>query len=141
MRSLTVLIVTAIAAASLEAQTVATVDSGMTRAQVVAALGEPLSVHSFGSFTYLFYRNGCEKKCGMNDIVLLDSGAVVDAIFRSPARRYSGTSSSPRMITAPKAKQGAGAPLKVPPADKPPVSPTKPPPKKPPVSPAQSSLR
>ena len=34
-------------------------------------------------FTYLLYRNGCEKKCGMNDLVVLDSGKVVDAVFRS----------------------------------------------------------
>ncbi len=60
---------------------VVTIDPGMTATQVVAKLGQPLSTRSFQSFTYLFYRNGCEKKCGMNDLVVLDSGKVVDAVF------------------------------------------------------------
>jgi hypothetical protein len=98
-------------------QAAATVDSGMTRAQVVATLGEPLSTRSYNGFTYLFYKNGCERKCGMNDLVVLDSGKVIDAVFRSPTRRYSGTSSSPRMISDTEAKRGdAGGPLKTPPA-------------------------
>ena len=59
----------------------------MTKDQVVAKLGEPLSVRSRNSFTYLLYRNGCEKKCGMNDLVVLDSGKVVDAVFRSSTAR------------------------------------------------------
>jgi len=96
------------------AQAPHTVDPGMTRAQVVAALGEPLSVKSYDGHTYLLYKNGCEKKCGMNDLVVLDSGKVVDAVFRSSARRYTGTSSSPRMISAADARHGAGAPLKTP---------------------------
>jgi len=63
----------------------------------------------------LLYRNGCEKKCGMNDLVVLDSGKVVDAVFRSHARKYSGTSSSPHMISAIDARKNApasAAPLK-----------------------------
>ena len=31
----------------------------------------------------------------MNDLVMLRSDSVVDAIFRSPSRHYTGTSSSP----------------------------------------------
>jgi hypothetical protein len=91
----------------LAAQTPATIDPGMTRAQVVAKLGEPLSFRDFQSFTYLLYKNGCERKCGMNDLVVLDSGKVVDAVFRSPARHYTGTSSSPRMIPMADAKRDA----------------------------------
>jgi hypothetical protein len=87
------------------AQTVATIDPGMTRSQVVARLGEPVSARQFQSFTYMLYRNGCEKKCGMNDLVVLDSGKVVDAIFRAPGRQYSGTSSSPRMISTAEARR------------------------------------
>jgi hypothetical protein len=86
--------------AAAGAQQSATIDPGMTRPQVVAKLGEPLSSRSFESFVYLLYRNGCEKTCGMNDLVVLDSGKVVDAIFRAPSRHYSGTSSSPRAISA-----------------------------------------
>ncbi len=101
----------ALAAAPLRAQAkVATIDPGMTRSQVVAALGEPLSSRSFEHYTYLLYKNGCEKKCGMNDLVVLDSGKVVDAVFRSPARKYTGTSSSPRMITQAEANRGAAKP-------------------------------
>jgi hypothetical protein len=87
----------------------------MTREQVVAKIGEPLSSRSYQGFTYLLYKNGCEKKCGMNDLVVLDSGKVVDAVFRSKGRAYSGTSSSPKMIPASEAKHGAAnaAPLKV----------------------------
>jgi hypothetical protein len=86
---------------------VATVEPGMSRAQVVAAIGQPYSSRSRESFTYLLYKNGCEKKCGMNDLVVLDSGKVVDAVFRSPARHYTGTSSSPRMIPMADAKRDA----------------------------------
>jgi hypothetical protein len=103
-----------IGAARAQAQ-VTTIDPGMTEAQVVAKLGRPLSSRSFKRFTYLLYRNGCEKKCGMNDLVTLESGKVVDAVFRSPNRRYSGTSSSPRAIPAAEASKGKpDAPLDVP---------------------------
>ena len=105
---------------------VARIDPGMTEAQVIAKLGQPLSTRSYRSFTYLFYRNGCEKKCGMNDLVTLDSGRVVDAVFRSPTRHYSGTSSSPRAIPAAEASKGnPDAPLSVP--AKPTSNPKKPP--------------
>ena len=90
------------------AKGVATVDPGMTREQVVAALGEPFSSRSREEFTYLLYKNGCEKICGMDDLVVLDSGKVVDAVFRSPGRRYTGTSSSPHMISAEEAAGKAG---------------------------------
>jgi hypothetical protein len=102
------------APAVLPAQT-AKIDPGMTKDQVVAALGQPLSVRSRNSFTSLRYRNGCEKKCGRNDRVVLDSGKVVDAVFRASNREYTGTSSSPRMISEPEAKKGSpsAAPLKV----------------------------
>ena len=94
-------------AGAASAQTKAAIDPGMTRAEVVAKLGEPLSARQYESFTYLLYKNGCEKKCGMNDLVVLDSGKVVDAVFRSTARQYSGTSSSPRMIPTSEAKHDA----------------------------------
>jgi len=120
MRSLIVLSLLC-ASAPLAAQGTATIDSGMTRQQVVAALGQPISTRSYAGHTYLLYRNGCEKTCGMSDLVVLDSDKVVDAIFRSPARHYSGTSSSPRMFTQAEARRGinAGAPLAVPAPNKP----------------------
>lgn len=89
MRSLIVLaaaiIVAPVAAQAPAEKALPTIDPGMTRAQVVAKLGEPLSVRTYDGHTYLLYKNGCEKKCGMNDLVVLDSGKVVDAVFRSRA--------------------------------------------------------
>ena len=82
----------------LSAQVV--IDPGMPKAQVVARLGAPAVERSTGDATFLFFKNECHRTCGMNDIVVLDKGVVVDAIFRSAKRRYSGTSSSPRMIPA-----------------------------------------
>jgi len=108
---------TALAALSVGAQTVPTIEPGMSQAQVVERLGQPSAVRTYGSFTYLLYKNGCEKRCGMNDLVVLDSDKVVDAVFRSSARKYAGTSSSPRAIPAEEARRGTagGAPLTTPP--------------------------
>ena len=114
---MTPMVLALVAALSIQ-QGPATIDPGMTREQVVAKLGEPLSTRSYDGHTYLLYRNGCEKKCGMNDLVVLDSGKVVDAVFRSQGRKFSGTSSSPRMISAAEARKGAPSspePLKTPP--------------------------
>ena len=82
----------------LSAQVV--IDPGMPKAQVVARLGAPAVERTTGDATYLFFNNDCHRTCGMNDIVVLNKGVVVDAIFRSAKRRYSGASSSPRMIPA-----------------------------------------
>jgi hypothetical protein len=87
-----------VGALPLSAQVV--VDPGMPKDQVVARLGAPAIERSTGSATFLFFTNGCERRCGMHDLVVLDKGVVVDAVFRSAKRRYSGTSSSPRMIPA-----------------------------------------
>jgi len=98
-----------VVAAPLAAQDAAVViDPGMTRAEVVDRLGKPLNERKSGEHTYLFYRNGCEKTCGMNDLVVLDDGKVSDAIFRSPARRYSGTSSSPVSVKPGRSKSTEG---------------------------------
>jgi len=131
MRSLmAALVMGGMVASSLRAQGNVTIDSGMTRDQVVAKLGEPLSARSYDSHTYMLYKNGCEKTCGMNDLVILDSGKVVDAVFRATARRYSGTSSSPRMISEVEAKRGnGGAPLVIPAGE----------PKTPPKAPAKAT--
>jgi hypothetical protein len=125
-------ILSVFAAAAAGAQTtVASIDPGMTREQVVAKLGEPLSARSLNGITYLFYKNGCEKTCGMNDLVTLDSGKVIDAVFRSPSRKYTGMSSSPRMISMAEAAKGSDAPK----ATKPLVKPAGAPKKMPPTTP------
>lgn len=82
-------------AAPLTAQDAAVIDPGMSRAEVIERLGKPLNERKSGGHTYLYYRNGCERTCGMNDVVMLDDDKVSDAIFRSASRHYSGESSSP----------------------------------------------
>ena len=96
-------------AAPAAAQAPKSIDPGMSQAQVVERLGEPNALRTTGNFTYLFYKNGCVKACGMDDLVLLENDAVVDAIFRSPERAYSGKSSSPRAIPAEVAVRGRPA--------------------------------
>jgi hypothetical protein len=82
------------------AQAPKSIDPGMSEAKVVERLGEPDATRSAGDFKYLFYRNGCIRQCGMDDVVILQKDSVVDAMFRSVERSYSGKSSSPRAIPA-----------------------------------------
>jgi hypothetical protein len=106
-----------VAAASGAAQTGdATIDPGMTRAQVVEKLGKPSTVRNYQGSTYLMYPNKCGKSCGMQDIVILDHDVVVDAVFRSPNRHYTGTSSSPES-TKPNSRTQRNASLAVPAAE------------------------
>lgn len=84
------------------------IDPGMTRAEVVERLGKPLNERKSGDHTYLFYRNGCEKSCGMNDLVVLEDGKVSDAIFRAAGRHYSGNSSSPTGVKPAKSRATEG---------------------------------
>jgi len=93
----------------LPAQGAGTIAPGMSRAKVVAALGTPTTERTVGEFRYLFYRNSCGKECGMNDLVILRNDGVVDAIFRSRSRHYTGTSSSPAPISAKDAADRAPA--------------------------------
>lgn len=115
MRKLFALLAFALIAAPAAAQT-ATVSPGMSRKQVVAALGEPATTRTASEYTYLFYRNECGKACGMNDLVVLHGDSVVDAIFRSPSRHYTGTSSSPAPLSRSEARTGAASakPMTVP---------------------------
>lgn len=96
------------APAALFAQGTRAVDPGMSRAQVVAVLGEPATARTVSEYSYLFYPNACGRACGMNDLVILRRDSVVDAIFRSPNRHYSGVSSSPSPVPpVPAAKKAA----------------------------------
>ncbi|MEO8562729.1 MAG: hypothetical protein ABI601_11680 [bacterium] len=109
MRRLFVLALFALAP-PLGAQSAAkVVTPGMSRAKVVAVMGEPATVRSVAEFTYMFYQNACAKRCGMNDLVVLHADSVVDAIFRSPGRQYTGTSSSPAPISSQRAARPATA--------------------------------
>ena len=94
-RRILVFVLSLLAAAPAAAQDARVIDPGMSREQVISELGPPVTVRTAGRFVYLFYPNGCERTCGMQDLVILEDDAVVDAIFRSARRSYSGTSSSP----------------------------------------------
>ena len=85
----------AVAAAGGQGAAAQSIDPGMTKSQVIERLGAPAAERSSGAYTYLFYQNGRERTAGMSDLVILQNGAVVDAIFRSAAREYTGSSSSP----------------------------------------------
>ena len=85
----------AIAAAGVQGAAAQSIDPGMTKSQVIERLGAPFAERSSGAYTYLFYQNGRERERGMSDLVTLHNNAVVDAIFRSPSRQYTGNSSSP----------------------------------------------
>ena len=99
-------------------QAARTVSPGMNKEQVIAALGSPVTTRAANEFTYVFYKNTCGKACGMNDLVVLRSDSVVDAIFRSPDRHYTGTSSSPApvppRVAARKKSRDAGEPMAMP---------------------------
>lgn len=75
--------------------TTGTVSPGMTQSEVENAWGSPLSVTLVGSWTYMFFRNGCENRCGTYDVVFLEGGQVIDAVVRAPQHSYTGVSSSP----------------------------------------------
>jgi hypothetical protein len=72
-----------------------TIAPGMSVDQVIALWGNPSAIRHAGEFTYMHYRNGCELSCGTDDVVILQSDQVVDAILRWPGHGYSGQSSSP----------------------------------------------
>ncbi|MES2177753.1 MAG: hypothetical protein V4550_07785 [Gemmatimonadota bacterium] len=104
-----------------------TVSPGMTRAQVISALGEPITYREASGYTYVFYQNDCARTCGINDLVVLKGDSVVDAIFRSPSRKYTGKSSSPAPIPSDEARKigagGAGALIQDPAPAKPRMKP------------------
>ncbi|MDQ2765596.1 MAG: hypothetical protein M3Y30_00450 [Gemmatimonadota bacterium] len=111
------LLALSLVAAAAQAQTTdATIDPGMTRAQVIEKLGKPATIRNYQGSTYLMYSNKCGKACGMQDIVILDHDVVVDAVFRSPNRHYSGTSSSPEATKA-NSRTQRNQPLAVPAAE------------------------
>ena len=87
-----------IAAAGVQRAAAQSIDPGMTKSQVIERLGAPAAERASGAYTYLFYQNGREYSVGMSDLVILQNNAVVDAIFRSTAREYTGRSSSPEGV-------------------------------------------
>lgn len=72
-----------------------TVRPGMREAEVLAAWGSSSGSRVRGDYKYLFFANGCQPACGIQDVVILERGQVIDAIARDPRHRYDGISSSP----------------------------------------------
>ena len=72
-----------------------TVQPGWTSADVVSVWGDPVLERSVGDWTYMYFRNGCERACGTYDLVILERDQVVDAIVRGTGHTYAGVSSSP----------------------------------------------
>jgi outer membrane protein assembly factor BamE (lipoprotein component of BamABCDE complex) len=68
---------------------------GMTEADVRTLWGDPVAVRRMNDWTYLFFRNGRERRVGTYDVVFLQGGQVVDAIVRGAEHSYLGQSSSP----------------------------------------------
>ena len=68
------------------------------RAQVIELLGRPAAERSSNGFTYLFYINGCERTCGMNDLVTLRGDPGMDWLDTS-IRHAAGQALSPRPVT------------------------------------------
>ena len=85
----------AIAAAGMQGAAAQSIDPGMTKGQVIERLGKPFAERTSGAYTYLFYSNGREREAGMSDLIILQNDSVIDAIFRSADRQYTGRSSSP----------------------------------------------
>ncbi|HXY31852.1 MAG TPA: outer membrane protein assembly factor BamE [Gemmatimonadaceae bacterium] len=83
------------------------IDPGMSKKQVIEHLGQPATTRTYNGKTYMLYTNKC-KSCGMQDVVILENDAVVDAVFRDPNRHYTGNSSSPEALTASQAKTKVG---------------------------------
>ena len=81
------------------------IDPGMSKVQVIEHLGKPQSASKTDTLLFLYYKNGCEKTCGMLDLVILVNDKVVDAIFRDPNRHYTGQSSSPMALTPVEARK------------------------------------
>src|SRR6476620_1966696 len=121
MRKLLVLALLCAPAACLSQAKEKTISPGMSEAQVTQALGNPATRRAVGERTYLFYANACGRSCGINDLVILSRDSVVDAIFRSPDRHYTGSSSSPESVSPKRASTAkpAATPMKMKPPAKP----------------------
>jgi hypothetical protein len=67
-----------------------TISPGMSEGQVRSILGDPATSRSTAGWTYLYYHNGCPNRCGSDDVVFLEDGKVVAAVFRTGVRRFTG---------------------------------------------------
>jgi hypothetical protein len=82
-------------------QDTGTLTAGMSERDVYSLWGAPIAVRRAGEYTYLFFRNGCEYRCGMEDVVTLDNGQVVNAVVRWPGHNFLGGPPTPSAPPAP----------------------------------------
>ena len=82
-----------LAGVASEARAQTPVRPGMTAEEVTAAWGAPSATRTRGDYTYMSYPSSCMPACGTQDVVILQSGKVVDAIARSSNHPYDGPSS------------------------------------------------
>ena len=78
-----------------------TITPGMSERDVYSLWGAPIAVRRAGEYTYLFFRNGCEHRCGTEDVVTLDNGQVVNAVVRWPGHNFLGAPATPSAPPAP----------------------------------------
>jgi hypothetical protein len=67
-----------------------TISPGMTTEEVRGVLGAPSTTRTAGEWQYLYYHNGCPVRCGSDDVVFIQNGRVVAAVFRTGRRRFAG---------------------------------------------------
>ncbi|HEX8433371.1 MAG TPA: hypothetical protein VF625_18925, partial [Longimicrobium sp.] len=67
-----------------------TISPGMTVDEARAVLGAPSTTRVAGEWQYLYYQNGCPVRCGSDDVVFIQNGRVVAAVFRTGRRRFTG---------------------------------------------------
>ncbi|HXQ29206.1 MAG TPA: hypothetical protein VN848_08055 [Gemmatimonadales bacterium] len=82
-------------------QDTGTLTPGMSERDVYSLWGAPIAVRRAGEYTYLFFRNGCEHRCGTEDVVTLDNGQVVNAVVRWPGHNFLGAPATPTAPPAP----------------------------------------
>jgi hypothetical protein len=90
MRKTAALLALAAAAWAAPAAAQGSIRAGMTADEVRAAFGPPATVRQTDGWTYLFYHNGCPRRCGSDDVVFLQEGRVVAAVLRTARRRFAG---------------------------------------------------
>lgn len=77
-----------------------TINPGMSSAQVIETWGEPVAQRAHGNHNFMYFRNGCERRCGTFDLVIFEGDQVIDAVVRGFGHTYSGVSSSPATANA-----------------------------------------
>ncbi len=115
MRDVFLLVALCAAAPAAAQSSYHTIDPGMTRDEVVERFGIPAGERMADPFTFLFYEADCPGGCAVEDVVVLEDTAVVDALLLGPYRVYTGKSSLERSeLAAPVADDPLDDPYDIP---------------------------